>query len=118
MASTPEFGFVVEYVDDIEAARRFYADVVGLRVEREHPTFVQFEHFAIASDAPVGGTGEPEVYWIVDDVQAAFARISAEAEVVQPLTELPFGTAFAVRGPAGSPRYFLQFAAERPSRAV
>ena len=35
-----KFGFVIEYVADIEAARAFYVDVLGLVVERYHPTFL------------------------------------------------------------------------------
>jgi len=34
MSVRPRFGFVVEYVTDIEAAKRFYLDVMGLEVER------------------------------------------------------------------------------------
>ena len=33
----PTFGFVVEYVPDIQAAKRFYIDVLGLDVERAIP---------------------------------------------------------------------------------
>ncbi len=29
----PRFGFALEYVKDIAAAKRFYVDVVGLKVE-------------------------------------------------------------------------------------
>lgn len=40
MTATPRFGFALEYVSDVEAVKRFYVDVLGLEVEREHPTFV------------------------------------------------------------------------------
>lgn len=40
MTATPRFGFALEYVTDVEAVKRFYVDVLGLEVEREHPTFV------------------------------------------------------------------------------
>jgi catechol 2,3-dioxygenase-like lactoylglutathione lyase family enzyme len=42
--SKPQFGFVVEYVKDIETVKRFYVEVLGFNVEHYHPTFVQFEH--------------------------------------------------------------------------
>jgi len=45
-----EFAFALEYVDDIEAARRFYEGVVGLTPRRTHPVFVQYEGFAIVED--------------------------------------------------------------------
>jgi catechol 2,3-dioxygenase-like lactoylglutathione lyase family enzyme len=77
MSNRARFGFAIEYVTDIEAARRFYVDVLGLEVQRVHPTFVQFDHFAIASDESLSGTNETELYWLVDDAEAAFAEMSA-----------------------------------------
>jgi catechol 2,3-dioxygenase-like lactoylglutathione lyase family enzyme len=118
MSSKPRFGFVVEYVTDIEAAKRFYVDVLGLEVERYHPTFVQFNSFAIASDESLGGRGEPELYWLVDDAEAAFRDLSWEAEVSLPLQQMPFGKVFAIKDPAGRPRYLLELAQDRPSRPV
>ncbi len=118
MSSKPEFGFILEYVTDIEAARRFYTDVVGLKVERYHPTYVQFEHFAIASDQSMSGTRKPEVYGLVDDAQAAFDELSGAAEVLMPLSQKPFGKVFAIKDPAGEPLYLLEFARDRPSRPV
>ena len=58
MNNTPRFGFAVEYVNDIDASTRFYADILGLRVERSSPTFVQFKHFGLATDEPLGGKRE------------------------------------------------------------
>ena len=54
MSTTLRFGFAIEYVTDIEAVKRFYVDVLGLKVDREAPVFVQFTDghgatFAIAS---------------------------------------------------------------------
>jgi len=115
---TLAFGFVLEYVPDVAAATRFYVDVLGLKVEREHPTFVQFDRFAIASDESMGGRGEPELYWLVDDAEAAFRELGGQAEVVMPLRTMPFGKVFAVGDPAGRPRYLLEFARDRPSRPV
>jgi len=114
----PEFGFVLEYVRNIEAAKRFYVETMGLEIERTSPEFVQFKNFAIASDEPLGSTGEPEVYWIVDDAQAAFNELSQKAEVVLPLKEMPFGKVFSIRDPAGQPVYLIEFAANRPSQPV
>ena len=49
-----KFGFIVEYVKDIEIAKKFYVETLGLKVEREHPQYVQFDTFAIATDEPMG----------------------------------------------------------------
>ena len=74
----PEFGFAIEYVSDIEAATRFYADVIGLEVERTHPTFVQFQSFAIATDAPLGGVDERELYWLVEDAEKTYRDLRGD----------------------------------------
>jgi catechol 2,3-dioxygenase-like lactoylglutathione lyase family enzyme len=116
MNDHPQFGFVVQYVKDIEAAKRFFEDVLGLRAERVHPTYVQFEHFAIASDQPIDPGAAREIYWLVPDAQRAFAAISASAEIVLPFRQKPFGTVFGVKDPDGHPHYLLQFATDRPSR--
>lgn len=118
MSTAPRFGFVVEYVKDIEAARRFYTDVLGLEAERTHPTFVQFDRFAIASDEALGGRDELELYWLVDDVDAAYRELSQKAEISLPLREMPFGRVFAIKNPDGRSRYLLQLARNRPSQSV
>ena len=118
MAGSARFGFALEYVADVDAAMRFYRDVLGLKVERYHPTYVQFEHFALASDESLGGSREPELYWLVDDAEAAFRDLSQKAEVTLPLKQMPFGKVFAVKDPAGRPRYLLELAQNRPSQPV
>jgi catechol 2,3-dioxygenase-like lactoylglutathione lyase family enzyme len=118
VSNKPEFGFVVEYVTDVEAARRFYVDVLGLEVERYSPEFVQFNHFAIAGDEPLSGKRAPELYWLVDDAEEAFRDLSQKAEVVLPLKQMPFGKVFGIKDPTGQPFFVLEFAEDRPSRPV
>jgi catechol 2,3-dioxygenase-like lactoylglutathione lyase family enzyme len=117
-SNKPQFGFVLEYVPDIEAAKRFYVEVLGLEVERYHPTFVQFKNFAIASDESMGGRGEPELYWLVTDAEAAFNDLSQKAEVSLPLKQMPFGKVFGTKDPTGRPRYLLELAQDRPSQRM
>lgn len=117
------FAFPVEYVTDIDAAKQFYVDTFGYRVERDHPAFVQLRAtdgtaYAIATDAPSSEGAKLELYWEVDDVKAAHDELSQKAEISMPLSQLPFGTVFGVKDPAGQPRYLLQWAAERPSQTV
>lgn len=119
MPAKPSFGFVLEYVDDIEAARSFYVDVLGLEVQREHPTFVQFESFAIASDESLSGTRDLELYWVVDDADAALAEaVRDKADIAVGMREMPFGNVFAVKSPSGKPRFLLEWAKNRPSKPV
>jgi catechol 2,3-dioxygenase-like lactoylglutathione lyase family enzyme len=116
--TAPKFGFALEYVKDIAEARRFYTDVLGLAVAREHPNYVEFENFAIATDESMSGKDEPELYWLVDDAQAAYDTMSSRAKVSTALQDMPFGRLFAVEDPAGRPRYVLELAKVRPSQAV
>ena len=120
-----QFVFALEYVSDIRAATRFFVDVLGLEVEREAPTFVQFKgangsSYAIASDEPIDPSqrGAPELWWQVDDAEAAFREMSGRAQVTVPLREMPFGTCFGIKDPAGQVHYLLEFAPVRPSQPV
>lgn len=118
------FGFVVEYVTDIEAAKRFYVDVLGLTIEREAPVFVQFQdrsggnHYAIASDERLSAGKAPEIYWVVDRAEAAHAELSAKGVAVSDIRMMPFGKVFSVTDPAGQESFLIEFAAVRPSHAV
>ncbi len=118
MSNSPKFGFVLEYVTDIEAARRFYVEVLGLKVERSAPTFVQFGNFAIANDKSLSASRDPELYWLVEDAEAAFEELSPKAEVSLPLKQMPFGKVFGLKDPAGQVFYLIELAANRPSRPV
>jgi predicted enzyme related to lactoylglutathione lyase len=123
MTIEARFGFVLEYVTDIEATKHFYVEVLGLQVERYAPVFVQFKdkagaNYAIASDESMTGGREPEMYWLVDDAEAAFGELSKKADVSMPLRQLPFGKVFGIKDPAGQAQYILELAATRPSQAV
>jgi len=123
MTSTPRFGFALEYVSDIEATKQFYVDVLGMRVEREHPVFVQFTDqggasYAIASDEAMSTDAELELYWLVDDAEATFKDVSGKADIAMPVTQKPFGKVFAVKDPAGQVRYLIELAQNRPSQRV
>ena len=126
MANTrSQFVFALEYVSDIAAAKRFFVDVLGLEVDREAPTFVQFKagdgaSYAIASDEPMDPKegGAPELWWSVEDVDAAFREMTASAEITTPVREMPFGKCFGVKDPSGQVHYLLEFARQRPSQPV
>jgi catechol 2,3-dioxygenase-like lactoylglutathione lyase family enzyme len=123
MSTTPPFAFALEYVSDIEAAKRFYVDVLGLEVEREAPVFVQFKdhtgaRFAIASDEAMSGSRGLELYWRVDDAEGAFSELSQKAEVCLGLKQMSFGKVFGIKDPAGQPQYLVEFAQNRPSQSL
>ncbi len=119
------FGFALEYVSDIDAATRFFVDVLGLELERDHPTFAQFKagdgaRYAIATDERMDAaqSNQPELWWTVEDVDAAFAAMSRQARVSVPLRQMPFGKCFGIEDPAGQVHYLLEFAPRRPSQQV
>lgn len=119
----PRFGFVLEYVPDVNAAKSFYTDILGLKVSRESPRFVQFADangvgWAIASDASLSGEAKPETYWIVEDIAAFEKTVSGKVTITHPLGERPFGQVFGIADPAGETQYLVEFARERPSREV
>lgn len=118
MPIQPQFGFILEYVTDIQAARRWYVEVLGLKVQREHAVFVQFEGFAIANDESLTGTREPEIYWVVEDAEAAYRELAAKGQAGGPPKQMPFGKVVVVNEPGGRPRFLLEWAADRPSVAV
>ena len=118
MKNKPKFGFVVEYVKDIEAAKNFYVEVLGLEVQREHPTYVQFDGFALAADEPMGGEADQELFWLVYNAESAFSDLSQKTEIILALKDVPFGKVFGIRDPDGQPRYLLEFSKSRPSQPV
>lgn len=44
-----------------------------------------------------------ELYWAVDDADAAFRELSQRTEVSLPLEQRPFGKVFGIKDPAGQP---------------
>lgn len=122
-SNPPRFGFVLEYVEDVNEAKSFYTDILGLKVSRESPEFIQFADpagvsWAIASDASMSGETKPETYWIVDDIAALQKSLSSKVTITHPLEERPFGKVFGVADPAGETHYLVEFATERPSKQV
>ena len=114
MTNQPQFGFAIAYVPDIQAAKRFYVDKLGLEVEADFPNFVQFKSkagatFAVAPTADsMDGIGQTELWWLVDDADAAFTDLSSKTEISASLRQMPFGKCFGIKDAAGQPRYFLE----------
>lgn len=119
MNNQPKFGFILEYVNDIETARHFYENTLGLKVERVSPAWIQFsDHLAIGSDESLSGNRESEVYWITEDADGLYQDLSSKVEILMPLVQKPFGKVFSIKDPAGQPLYLVEFAKDRPSQKV
>lgn len=117
MSTNLRFGFAVANVKDIRKARSFYTEVLGLKVQREAPNYIQFENFAIASDN-ADATDPLELYWTVDDADAAHRELTSRGAVCSPVASQPFGKVFTTKDPDGRERFIVALAATRPSKAV
>lgn len=114
--------FIVRHVADIAAARAFYTEKLGFEVEAEQPGFVQFKAsdgspFAVslasadpvASEMPDKQSEALELWWYVDNADAAYAELEAKGvEVVFPPKDMPFGRAFAIKDATGAYCFILQ----------
>lgn len=99
---------VVLHTPDLDAARRFYTQTLGLNVAAEHPGMVlEFESAGGAElalmERPRTGSGTPqEVWFTVPDADAYHAQVGAAgANVTQAPHDGPFGRAFSVQTPDG-----------------
>jgi catechol 2,3-dioxygenase-like lactoylglutathione lyase family enzyme len=94
------------FVADIVRAKRFYAEVMQLRVLEDHGDFVRFESgFALHDGAALhrtvfGGPAERTgpfgqrnlvLYFEDGDIDAAFARIAGQVELIHPVERQAWG---------------------------
>lgn len=110
--------FVLLHVTDSEKAVAFYTEKLGLAIEVQQGSFVQFKQpmgqgasFAISQE----GDGRPvqnmELWWYVDDADATYADLVAkDVPVAQQLKDEPFGRTFAVKDPSGNTVYIMRLA--------
>lgn len=126
------------WADDVVTARQWYRELLGVepyfqRPDADHPAYVEFrlgdyQHelgIIDRSYAPPGAASTPGgsvVYWHVDNVHAALARLTAMgATIYQPLIEREAGfVTAAVLDPFGnvlglmySPHYLVGLDATR-----
>jgi predicted enzyme related to lactoylglutathione lyase len=97
------FATISYWADDVEAARDWYAELLGIepyfvRPEQGPPAYVEFrvgdyqDELGIidrryAPEGAAGGPGGVVMYWHVDDVPATFDRLlSMGAREYQPIT--------------------------------
>ena len=102
--------FVMLYVPDIEQARTFYTEKLGLVVEDQQPTFVQFKQhagigaiFALEKQPDASPYKGVELWWMVDNADTTYTTlVSHGVEVVGQPSDEPFGRAFTIKDPAGN----------------
>jgi catechol 2,3-dioxygenase-like lactoylglutathione lyase family enzyme len=115
-----ELNIVILRVSDLEAARAFYADTLGLAVENETPGFLivqpvdgQGASFGIGVGEPsatgISGATGAEIWWRVDDADALHAALVAKGvRITGEPADRPFGRALSFADPAGNVLHAFQ----------
>lgn len=111
--------FVVVYVRDLDKAKAFYTDVLGMTVLEDHssPSFITLSPSNGTQGAMLGlqdkmaavlpprheeSPGGVELSFEVDDVDATWQRWKEKGvELLTEPTDLPFGRYFMARDPEG-----------------
>jgi len=97
---------VLRFVDDVDAASRWYAELFGTTVRWENPQFAKVAMpggvglgFHPADAKCPGGIGGTTVYWEVDDIDAAVAWLKGKGAKLHRgpvVTDLGAGAAMLV----------------------
>ena len=107
-----EIAFIYHQVTDIARARRFYEQLLGLKVGLEYEGkpgkwWIEYDvagvAFAIKNFELPGGKGGAALALEVADIDAACAAVrAAKAPLIEDLTEFPRCHSFAVKDPDGN----------------
>lgn len=109
-----ELNIIILRTQDLEAARAFYRDVMGMSVEAEAPNFLQVRsedgqgpEFGIGVGEP--SVGGPELWWRTEDTDALHAYLVAQGvRILAEPNDKPFGRAVEFADPAGNHLYAYQ----------
>jgi predicted enzyme related to lactoylglutathione lyase len=105
---------VILRAPDLEAARAFYGDILGLEIEHETPALLVLKSEGSQGALLSVGIGEAsatgaEVWWRVDDADAfRAALVAGGVRIIQEPTDLPFGRVVAFADPAGNALHVFQ----------
>lgn len=113
-APVNELNIVIIHTPDLAAARAFYTDALGLKVENETPAFLVIES-PNGKGATLGvGVGEPsgdgpEIWWSVENTDALHAALVARGvRILQEPKDEPFGRSISFADPAGNRLFAYQ----------
>ena len=113
-----QFLHPVAFVRDIEVSKRFYSDLLGLKIIEDHEVYILFEmHFSIhqakALTRTIFGKESPDAlhpqgknnmlfYFEVDDLEGTFLRINGQIDLIHPIVRQDWGQqVFRFRDPDG-----------------
>lgn len=103
-----ELNIVIIHTPDLEAAKTFYRDVMGLRVENETPAFLLIESVDGKGSTLGVGVGEPsqsgpEIWWRTENTDALHAMlVSKGVRILEEPKDEPFGRSVSFADPAGN----------------
>lgn len=104
-----ELGFIFLEVPDIPAARAFYVETLGMKLEAETPAFLQMGRPGGAGATLGIGVGETSraapgvVWWVVEDTDAVHAAlVERGVRIVSAPQDMPFGRTCSFADPAGN----------------
>jgi predicted enzyme related to lactoylglutathione lyase len=107
-----EIAFIYHQVTDIARARRFYEQLIGLKVGLEYEGkpgkwWIEYDvagvAFSITNINPPSGKGGAVLALEVTDIDAAFAAVrAAKVPLIEDLTEFPRCRSFAIKDPDGN----------------
>jgi len=107
---------VVFHTSDLSRACAFYRDVLGLELKEEKPDYIAFRCHGVEVGLELGGEPEvkksaPEVYFLVDDIEAWPRRLeSAGVEMLKSLRKEEWGgTVVTCADPDGNVIHLVQF---------
>ncbi len=96
----------IPFVRNIDVSRRFYCEILGLRIEEDHDNFVRFSsglaiHEGSSLEQTIWGASGDHLdkygrrnlvlYFEDDDIDAAFGRIGPKVELVHPVERQAWG---------------------------
>lgn len=106
--------FVLVFVPDIEAAKTFYTEKLGLRIDDQSPDFVQFARpnggavFAAQQQADAAAYSGAQLWWAASDIDATYAALTDKGVTsIMPPTDMPFGRIFILQDPFGHKLHFF-----------
>jgi catechol 2,3-dioxygenase-like lactoylglutathione lyase family enzyme len=109
-----DLNIVILRVADVEEARRFYGETLGMAIESETPGFFSVQPVD-GQGASLGvGVGQPsgngaEIWWRVDDADALHAALVArDVRITEEPQDRPFGRAVSFADPAGNVLHAFQ----------
>jgi predicted enzyme related to lactoylglutathione lyase len=113
MASTPELGFLILYVSDLEESLKYFTETVGLEHDprQDTPNFRGFVHagsvgfgLALVDEEISPESRQPgtiEIYFDTNNLDGMHAELESRGAQPTKIAHRPFGSIFSIPAPDG-----------------